>query len=80
MYLKSNMFCGSLLDLVPVNIFIYHLEESMKWFSANYSGSTRACMPASEEGKSCPDRVACDNIGHAVHKHYPKRKQALSPD
>lgn len=37
-------------------------------------------MLGSEEGKSCPDRVALDNIGHAVHQHYPKRKEARAPN
>lgn len=79
-YLKSNVFCGSLFDLVSVNIFIYHLEENMKWFLANCSGSMRDCMLGSEDGKSCLDRMALDNIGPDVHEHYPKRKQAPAPN
>lgn len=31
-YLKINMFRGSIVGLVPVNIFICHLEENTEWF------------------------------------------------
>lgn len=40
----------------------------------------RDCMLGSEDGKSCLDRMALDNIGPDVHEHYPKRKQAPAPN